>query len=261
MEHYFNIDLATKLGIEEAIFLNNLYYWLQKNAANGKNYFDGAYWTYNTKQAYTEIFPYMSYDKIKRMINLLREQNIIKTGHYDENKMNRTLWYAFTECGLKMMKNAGYKIKVLGFEDGEEEDDKNCTDEKGQEEPSQKSVLPQCTTNINNTNINNKETLETSSRVKERLSHKYNKDKPLTDIEVKFYLGMEQKYPRVMRMVEPLLYSEYQELLKKGVNNNKIKANLEAMNNNRKIRERFNAYLTLLNYIKLDRNTYAPTMA
>lgn len=261
MEHHFNIELATKLGIEEAIFLNNLYYWLQKNAANGKNFFDGSYWTYNTKQAYTEIFPYMSYDKIKRMINLLREQNIIKTGHYDENKMNRTLWYAFTECGLKMMKDAGYKVEVLGFEDGEDEDDKNCTDEKEQEEPSQKSVLPQCTTNINKTDINNKETLETSSRVKERLSHKYNKDKPLTDIEVKFYLGMEQNYPRVMRMDYPLLYRQYQDLLKKGINNNKIIANLEAMENYKPLKDRVKAYQTLLNFIKIDKNTYAPTTA
>jgi hypothetical protein len=261
MEHHFNIELATKLGIEEAIFLNNLYYWLQKNASNGKNYFDGSYWTYNTKQAYTEIFPYMSYDKIKRMINLLKEKSIIKTGHYDENKMNRTLWYAFTECGLKMMKNAGYKVTVLGFKDSEEEDDKNCIDEKEQKEPSQKSILPQCTTNINKTDIKNKETLETSSRVKERLSHKYNKDKPLTDIEVKFYLGMEQKYPRVMHMDVPLKYSQYQQLLKDGISNKKIIANLEAMENWKILKDRVKAYNTLLTFLKKDRNEYPQEMA
>lgn len=261
MEHYFNIDLATKLGIEEAIFLNNLYYWLQKNAANGKNYFDGSYWTYNTKQAYTEIFPYMSYDKIKRMINLLREQNIIKTGHYDENKMNRTLWYAFTECGLKMMKNVGYRVEVLGFEDDEEEDDKNCIDEKEQVEPSQKSILPQCTTNINKTDNNNKETLEINSRVKERLSHKYNKDKELSDIEIKYYLGMEENYPRVMRMDYPLLYKQYQQLLNDGVCNKKIIANLEAMENYKPLKDRVKAYQTLKNFIKIDKNVYTPDVA
>lgn len=261
MEHHFNIELATKLGIEEAIFLNNLYYWLQKNAANSKNYFDGSYWTYKTKQAYTEIFPYMSYDKIKRMINLLREKNIIKTGHYDENKMNRTLWYAFTEYGLKMMKDAGYKVMVLGFKDSEDEDYKNCTNEKEQEEPSQKSILPQCTTNINKTDIDNKETLETSSRVKERLSHKYNKGKPLTDIEVKFYLGMEHKYPRVMRMDVPLKYSQYQQLLKDGISNKKIIANLEAMENWKILKDRVKAYNTLLTFLKKDRNEYPQEMA
>ena len=108
---------------------------------------------------------------------------------------------------------------------------------------------------------NNKETLETSSRVKERLSHKYNKDKPLTDIEVKFYLGMEQKYPRVMRMDYPLLYRQYQELLNKGVNNNKIIANLEAMENYKPLKDRVKAYQTLLNFIKIDRNTYTQTVA
>ena len=254
MEHYFNIDLATKLGIEEAIFLHNLYYWIQKNAVNKKQFYDGSYWTYNTKQAYAELFPYMSLSKIKRIIDKLLEECIIKKGNYSNDKMNRTSWYAFTECGLRMMENAGYKIGVFR---GEE----NCVDALGQNEPMQKPESEQCTTNINNTDINNKETLETSSRVKERLSHKYNKDKPLTDIEVKYYLGMEEKYPRVMRMDEPLLYKQYIALLNKGVNVNKIKANLEAMNNNKKIRERYNAYLTLLNYIKIDKNTYAPTMA
>lgn len=115
--------------------------------------------------------------------------------------------------------------------------------------------------NIKNNKDNNKETLETSSRVRERLSHKYNKDKPLTDIEVKFYLGMEQKYPRVMHMDYPLLYRQYQELLNKGVNNNKIIANLEAMENYKPLKDRVKAYQTLLNFIKIDKNTYAPTMA
>ena len=127
------------------------------------------------------------------------------------------------------------------------------------------------TPTANNKEINNinkeidkeidKETLETSSRVKERLSHKYNDDKPLTDIEIKYYLGMEKNYPRVMRMDHPLLYRQYQELLKKGVNNNKIIANLEAMENYKPLKDRVKAYQTLLNFIKIDRNTYEETVA
>ena len=261
MEHHFNIDLASKLGIEEAIFLHNLYFWLQNNATKNINFFDGSYWTYNTKQAYTEIFPYISYDKIKRMISDLRENGIIKTGHYDQNKMNRTLWYAFTDCGLAMMKEAGYKVSVFGFEPDDEDGDKNCVDEKGQNELPQEGNLHQCTTNINKTDKNNKETLETSSRVRERLSHKYNKDKPLKEIEVKFYLGMEEKYPRVMRMDYPLLYRQYQELLNEGICNAKIKANLEAMENYKPLKDRVKAYQTLKNFIKIDKNVYNPDVA
>lgn len=122
------------------------------------------------------------------------------------------------------------------------------------------------TSTANNKEINNnnkeidKETLETSSRVKERLSHKYNKDKPLTDIEVKFYLGMEQKYPRVMRMDVPLKYSQYQQLLKDGISNKKIIANLEAMENWKILKDRVKAYNTLLTFLKKDRNEYPQEM-
>lgn len=121
-----------------------------------------------------------------------------------------------------------------------------------------KEILPN---NIKDNKENNKETLEASSRVKERLSHKYNKDKPLTDIEVKFYLGMEQKYPRVMRMDVPLKYSQYQQLLKDGISNKKIIANLEAMENWKILKDRVKAYNTLLTFLKKDRNEYPQEMA
>lgn len=258
MEHHFNIEIAKKMGIEEAVFLHNLFYWLHRNAANGKNFIDGSYWTYNTKQSYSELFPYMSYSKIKRIIDTLQTDCIIKTGNFNENKMDRTLWYAFTDCGLKIMQKAGYDVDILYCGKPSESKIENAL---VQNEPMEEFKMSQCNTNINKTDINNKETLETSSRVKERLSHKYNKDKPLTDIEVKFYLGMEEKYPRVMRMDYPLLYRQYQELLNKGVNNKKIIANLEAMENYKPLKDRVKAYQTLLNFIKIDKNTYAPTMA
>ena len=99
-------------------------------------------------------------------------------------------------------------------------------------------------------------------KLRKRLSQKYNDDKPLTDIEVKFYLGMEEKYPRVMRMDVPLKYSQYQQLLKDGVSNKKIIANLESMENWKPLNsKRVNAYQTLLNFIKIDKNEYPQEMA
>lgn len=261
MEHYFNIEIAKKAGIEEAIFLHNLYYWIHKNAANNKMFFDGSYWTYNTKQSYAELFPYMNISKVKRVINTLVKEHIIKVGHYNENKMDRTSWYAFTDCGLAMMKEAGYNVKILTGESDDENDVVNQENTLDQSEPMEDSKDEQCTKDINNIDKNNKETLEINSRVKERLAHKYNKKKPLTDIEVKYYLGMEEKYPRVMRMDNPLLYRQYKDLLKKGVIVDKIIANLEAMENWKPLKDRVSAYQTLLTFIKKDKNQYAPSVA
>ena len=68
MEHNFNVEIAKLYGVNVAIFLNNLLFWVHKNRANKQNFRDGNYWTYNTVEAYTEIFPYWSYDQIRTII-------------------------------------------------------------------------------------------------------------------------------------------------------------------------------------------------
>jgi hypothetical protein len=39
-------------------WLQHLYFWIQKNAANQKHLHDGYYWTYNSAQVFTVIFPF-----------------------------------------------------------------------------------------------------------------------------------------------------------------------------------------------------------
>ena len=34
MNYNFNVEIATKIGVDEAIMLNNFVYWLAKNKAN-----------------------------------------------------------------------------------------------------------------------------------------------------------------------------------------------------------------------------------
>lgn len=124
MEHSFNIELAEKFGIEEAIILHHLFFWISKNAANGKNFYDGSYWTYNSVSAFTKLFPYMNAKKINRILEFLEGKEvigkdgkpvreavkIIKKGNYNDNKMNRSCWYAFTDEGLALMERHNYKM-------------------------------------------------------------------------------------------------------------------------------------------------------
>ena len=48
MQHTFDIDIAAKYGVEEAILLNYFDFWIQKNEANDRHFHDGLYWTYNS---------------------------------------------------------------------------------------------------------------------------------------------------------------------------------------------------------------------
>ena len=99
MEHHFNVELAKEYGILEAIIMNNLQFWIEKNRANGTNFHDGHYWTYNSAKAFSELFPYASQKQIRKALQNLIGEGIIQTGNYNKNPYDRTLWYSFTEKG------------------------------------------------------------------------------------------------------------------------------------------------------------------
>lgn len=99
MIHSFEVEIAVEYGIEAAIILQNLAYWIKHNEANGVNYFDGNYWTYNSRDAFHRIFPYMSLKSIRTALKKLEDSGIIITGNYNKLTYDRTLWYALTEKG------------------------------------------------------------------------------------------------------------------------------------------------------------------
>jgi hypothetical protein len=97
MTHQFDVEIAMTYGIEEAIIINNLQFWIRKNRANEKNSFDGRTWTYNSRKAMVDLFPYMSESKIRRIMESLVEKGILVTGNYNKSSYDRTLWYAFND--------------------------------------------------------------------------------------------------------------------------------------------------------------------
>lgn len=103
MQHHFDVELATRYGMLEAIILNNLEFWTARNEANGQHHHDGYYWTYNSTKALAKLFPYVSQRQIQLALKHLRELDIIQTGNYNKQPYDRTLWYAFTDLGLSIM--------------------------------------------------------------------------------------------------------------------------------------------------------------
>ena len=94
MHYSFDIDLAQQYGVNEAIMLQNFIYWIAKNAANGKNYHDGRYWTYNSVAALVTLFPFWSYKQVRNILASLIKQGCLVEGNYNEMKYDRTKWYA-----------------------------------------------------------------------------------------------------------------------------------------------------------------------
>jgi hypothetical protein len=98
--HFFDIELAEKYGVNEAIILTNLKYWIEKNIANNKNFYDGEFWTYNSIKAFNQLFPYLSEKQIRYSLKKLEDLKIIKTGNYNKLKYDRTTWYAIIDKSI-----------------------------------------------------------------------------------------------------------------------------------------------------------------
>lgn len=97
MNHSFDIDMAQKFGLNEAILLENIKFWIQKNRANESHFYDGCTWTYNSVVAFREIFPYMGPKAIRAALERLIEAGVLRKGNYNTKSTDHTTWYAFVD--------------------------------------------------------------------------------------------------------------------------------------------------------------------
>lgn len=93
----FEEALAVLFGVDEAIMLQNLMYWIKKNKANNKHFYDGRYWTYNSASAFEKLFAFWNKAKIYRVLDSLEKQGAIFSGNYNRLAYDRTKWYSVSE--------------------------------------------------------------------------------------------------------------------------------------------------------------------
>jgi hypothetical protein len=93
----FDENIATEYGIPEAIMLNDVAFWEKQNRLNGRNFYNGRYWTYNTFKAFVGLYPYFSERTIKRAIQHLIEADLILVGNFDNDRFRHTNYYTLTD--------------------------------------------------------------------------------------------------------------------------------------------------------------------
>lgn len=101
--HTYHAGVAEETSIIEAIILESLAFWVKKNEANRRNYYDGRYWTYNSVKAYAELFPEMSEKQIGAALKKLESRGLIVTGNYNKLAFDHTKWYALTEEAYELL--------------------------------------------------------------------------------------------------------------------------------------------------------------
>ncbi|GAX06977.1 hypothetical protein IWT25_02325 [Secundilactobacillus pentosiphilus] len=82
-------SLAIKVGLNEAIILQQFHYWLQRS----NNIRDGEKWIYNSYAKWAQQFPFFSVRTVKRTILSLEENGYLISGNFNTAGFDKTKWY------------------------------------------------------------------------------------------------------------------------------------------------------------------------
>lgn len=193
--------MAAVLGINEALVLGMVDYWINKNKENGINYKNDRYWTFNTLKKWRErYFYFWSERTVQRIFESLEDKGLLIVGNFNKVGFDRTKWYSIDYDRFdELVAEKSDLINKYEMKEVEEEleiDMTNCPDATCQVDEMQNDRLSSCNTttchnanrqiDYNNTNNNTTKTtfitqqpgqrvvaIETKGMLKEFLGYSY----------------------------------------------------------------------------------------
>lgn len=86
-----NPDLAYSIGLNEAIALQQVNYWLKETTSGLER--DGVRWIYNTNEQWLEQFPFWSESTLKRTFTRLKQLGVLKVEQLNKSQRDMTNYY------------------------------------------------------------------------------------------------------------------------------------------------------------------------
>jgi len=86
-----NPDLAYSIGLNEAIALQQVNYWLKETTSGLER--DGVRWIYNTTEQWLEQFPFWSESTLKRTFTRLKALGVLKIEQLNKSQRDMTNYY------------------------------------------------------------------------------------------------------------------------------------------------------------------------
>lgn len=137
--------LARKLGLNEAVVIQQVHYWLKINEKKNQNYIHNRYWTFNSlKEWHENNFDFWSLDTVKRTFSKLEKMGILLVDNFNKDRRDRTKWYSID-------------YEKLGELLSEEDADKNCNSKSANCTNAKAETLSSKSANCNSAKCTNAE--------------------------------------------------------------------------------------------------------
>ncbi|AUM03237.1 conserved phage C-terminal domain-containing protein [Enterobacter sp. Crenshaw] len=117
-----NPDLAYSIGLNEAIALQQVNYWLKETTSGLER--DGVRWIYNTNEQWLEQFPFWSESTLKRTFTRLKNLGVLKVEQLNKSQRDMTNYYTIN-----------YESELLDEVKVTKSKSSKCTLPSGQNEP------------------------------------------------------------------------------------------------------------------------------
>lgn len=117
-----NPDLAYSIGLNEAIALQQVNYWLKETNSGLER--DGVRWIYNTNEQWLEQFPFWSESTLKRTFTRLKTLGVLKIEQLNKSQRDMTNYYTIN-----------YESELLDEVKVTKSKSSKCTLPSGQNEP------------------------------------------------------------------------------------------------------------------------------
>lgn len=93
----FDQGVAIQCGVNAAIVLNHIIYWLRFNEKNPEAQKDGKIWMYETQEKMSEFLRFLSYKEVRNAVKILLEKNLIVKANFNNNHFVQTNWYSLPD--------------------------------------------------------------------------------------------------------------------------------------------------------------------
>lgn len=97
---YGRMDIAVEYGVDVSIFIENIRYWTESNAAIKENFIEGRYWMFYTLEGFSNLYPIWSRDQVKRLIQKCKNADLLLVADFNDNPYKRTKWYSLSDKAL-----------------------------------------------------------------------------------------------------------------------------------------------------------------